>query len=165
VSVLSDRVTGGSLEGILAAHSLSKRSNLAGYRFGSVMGDPSLVGRLLEIRKHLGLMVPAPVQAAAAAALDDDAHAVQQRERYRRRREVLASALRGAGFAIDHSEAGLYLWATEGKPCWETVAWFAERGVVVTPGDFYGLRGAHHVRVALTVSDERADLLPERLAS
>lgn len=154
-SVLDPRVTGGRPDGVLAVHSLSKRSNMAGYRFGFVAGDPDLVARILEIRKHSGMMVPLPVQAAAIAALDDDVHVEEQRERYRRRRALLRTAVQGAGLRIDDGEAGLYLWATRGEPCWDTVAWFADRGILVTPGDFYGSAGAAHVRIALTASDER----------
>jgi succinyldiaminopimelate transaminase len=165
VSILHPSVSGGTSHGLLAVHSLSKRSNLAGYRFGFVAGDPRLVGDLLAVRKHLGMMVPTPVQMAAIAALDDDAHVEVQREVYRRRRQTLWSSLTGAGFRIDHSEAGLYLWITRGEPCWDTVRWFAERGVVVTPGDFYGPAGAQHVRVALTCTDPDIDAVAQRLAS
>ena len=163
VSVLHPDVCGGSYEGLLAVHSLSKRSNLAGYRAGFVAGDPALVRELLEVRKHLGMMVPAPVQAAMVAALADDAHVGQQRQRYARRRALLRAALEGAGFTIEHSQAGLYLWATRGEDCWESVAWFAEHGVLVAPGAFYGARGARHVRVALTATDERVETAVERL--
>jgi succinyldiaminopimelate transaminase len=165
VSVLHPDVCGGSHEGVLAVHSLSKRSNLAGYRFGFVAGDPAAVRHLLAVRKHAGMMVPAPVQSAAVAALDDDAHVVQQRARYGRRREVLAAALVAAGLRIDHSEAGLYLWATRDEPCWDTVSWFADRGILVAPGDFYGSAGARHVRVALTATDERVEAAAVRLAA
>lgn len=164
-SVLHPSVVGDDHSGVLAVHSLSKRSNLAGYRFGFVAGDAALVSRMLGIRKHLGMMVPAPVQAAAAAAFDDDEHVAIQRARYGARREVLRSSLLGRGFAIDDSEAGLYLWATRGEPCWDTVAWFAERGILVTPGDFYGPSGAHHVRVALTGTDEAVAAFAARLAA
>jgi aspartate/methionine/tyrosine aminotransferase len=119
---------------------------------------------MLGIRKHLGMMVPSPVQAAAAAAFDDDEHVAVQRARYLARREILRAALLRSGFAIDHSEAGLYLWATRGEPCWETVGWFAERGILVTPGDFYGAAGAHHVRVALTATDEAVAAFAGRLS-
>jgi succinyldiaminopimelate transaminase len=163
VSILDPRVNGGSLEGVIAVHSLSKRSNLAGYRFGFVAGDPTLVADLLAVRKHAGMMVPTPVQAAAIAALDDDAHVVEQRDRYARRRAVLRNALEGAGFRVDHGEAGLYLWATRDEPCWDSVSWCADRGVLVTPGDFYGEAGARHVRVAFTATDERVDEVPSRL--
>lgn len=164
VSILDERVNGGSFEGILAVHSLSKRSNLAGYRAGMVLGDPALVGSLLEARKHLGLMVPAPVQAAMIAALSDGAHVAEQRERYARRRDHLLSALLDAGFSVEHSEAGLYLWSSRHEPCWDTVAWFAERGILVAPGEFYGAAGAQHVRVALTATDERVAAAVHRLA-
>jgi succinyldiaminopimelate transaminase len=154
VSVLDPAVNGGSFDGLLAVHSLSKRSNLAGYRAGFVVGDGTLARRLLEVRKHAGMMVPDPVQAAMVAALADDAHVDDQRGRYLARRSVLRPALESAGFRTDHSEGGLYLWVTRGEPCWETVGWFAERGILVAPGDFYGSAGAQHVRVALTAPDE-----------
>jgi succinyldiaminopimelate transaminase len=165
VSILDPRVCGGSHEGLLAVHSLSKRSNLAGYRAGLVLGDPRLVASLLQARKHLGLMVPAPVQAAAAVALADEAHVAEQRERYARRRGALLTGLLDAGFGIEHSEAGLYLWATRGQECWDTVGWFAERGILVAPGEFYGPAGARHVRVALTATDERVAAAVRRLAA
>lgn len=164
VSLLHPSVCGGSHDGLLVLHSLSKRSNLAGYRFGFLAGDPALIGDLLLVRKHAGMMVPTPIQIAATAALEDDEHAIVQKERYRARREVLAAALVGAGFRVDHSEAGLYLWITRDEPCWDTVRWFAERGVIVTPGDFYGESGARHVRVALTVTDAEVASVPDRLA-
>ncbi|MDP2014967.1 MAG: succinyldiaminopimelate transaminase [Actinomycetota bacterium] len=164
VSVLHPSVCGPSHDGVLALHSLSKRSNFAGYRFGFIAGDPALVKQLLEVRKHGGLMVPAPVQHAAAVAYADDAHVLVQHERYGRRRQMLKAALIEAGFVVDDSAAGLYLWTTRGEPCWQTVAWFAERGVLVTPGDFYGQAGAHHVRIALTATDEAIAQVPARLA-
>lgn len=165
VSVLDESVNGGSLDGILALHSLSKRSNLAGYRAGFVAGDPVLVGQLLAVRKHAGFMMPAPVQAAMTAALNDDEHVDEQRERYRQRRTVLREALERAGFRIDDSEAGLYLWGTRGEPCWDSVGWLAERGILVAPGDFYGPTGGTHVRVALTATDERVAAAVDRLAT
>jgi succinyldiaminopimelate transaminase len=164
VSVLHPDVCGDTHDGVLALHSLSKRSNLAGYRAGFAAGDPALVSELLEARKHLGLMLPAPVQAAMTAALDDDAHVVEQRSRYSARRQVLMAALGEAGFTIEHSEAGLYLWVTRAEACMSTVEWFAERGILVAPGDFYGARGADHVRVALTASDERVEAAATRIA-
>ena len=163
VSVLDTRVTGGDHSGVLAVHSLSKRSNLAGYRVGVVAGDPGLIARLLEVRKHAGMMLPAPMQAAACAAFSDDEHVGVQREVYRGRRAALRAACDAAGLRIDHSEAGLYLWATRDEPCWQTVEWFAERGVLVTPGEFYGAAGAHHVRIALTATDERVAAAVARL--
>ncbi len=164
VSILHPDVCGGDATGVLALHSLSKRSNLAGYRFGFAAGDPGVIAALLEVRKHAGMMVPGPVQAAAVAALADDAHVVAQRAVYLARRELLLAALAEAGFGIDHSEAGLYLWATRDEPCWDTVGWLAERGILVAPGEFYGAAGARHVRVALTATDERVAAAAQRLA-
>ncbi|MFI5532854.1 succinyldiaminopimelate transaminase [Kitasatospora sp. NPDC051853] len=163
VSVLDQAVCGGDHEGLLVVHSLSKRSNLAGYRASFVAGDPVVVKELLEVRKHGGMIVPAPVQAATAAALADDAHVEEQRGRYAARRSALRAALEGYGFRIEHSEASLYLWATQGRPCWETVAELAELGILVAPGDFYGPAGAEFVRVAFTATDERVASAVERL--
>lgn len=163
-SVLHPAVCDGDHTGLLAVHSLSKTSSLAGYRAGLVAGDATLVAELLAVRKHAGMMVPTPVQAAMVAALDDDDHEKRQRERYANRRDALLPALRSAGFAVDHSEAGLYLWATRGEPCHDTVAWLAERGILVAPGDFYGPRGAQHVRVALTATDDRIAAAIRRLS-
>ena len=154
VSVLDPAVNDGSLHGLLSVHSLSKRSNMAGYRAGFVAGDVGLVRRLLQVRKHAGMMVPAPVQAAMVAALDHDSHVDDQRGRYLARRNMLRPALEAAGFRIDDSQGGLYLWVTRDRPCWDTVDWFAERGILVAPGDFYGPAGARHVRIALTATDE-----------
>jgi len=165
VSILHPDVCGGSPEGLLAVHSLSKRSNLAGYRAGFVAGDPALVAELLAVRKHAGMMVPTPVQAAMVAALDDDEHVREQAARYRSRRELLLAALGEAGFEVSHSEAGLYLWATRGEPCGDTLAWLAERGILVAPGDFYGAAGARHVRIALTATDERIAAAGTRLTT
>ena len=165
VSVLHPSVSGGSLDGILAVHSLSKRSNLAGYRCAFVAGDPALVGELLAVRKNLGLQMPAPQQAAMIAALADDEHVAVQHARYAARRARLRSALEQAGFRIDHSEASLYLWVTRDEDCWDTVSWFADRGVLVAPGSFYGAAGNRHVRVAFTATDERIATGAERLTS
>lgn len=165
VSILDPEVSGGSHANLLAVHSLSKRSNLAGYRAGFVAGDPDLVGELLSVRKHAGMIVPAPVQAAMAAALGDDAHAAEQKDRYARRRATLRGALEGAGWRIDHSEAGLYLWAAHPEhDAWGAVRHLAERGVLVAPGAFYGPSGAGHVRVALTASDADVATAAERIA-
>ncbi len=163
VSVLHPDVCDGDHTGLLALHSLSKTSSLAGYRAGFVAGDPAVVAELLAVRKHAGMMVPTPIQAAMVAAFDDDAHEAQQRARYARRRDMLLPAMRSAGFTVDHSEAGLYLWATRGEPCRDTVAWLAQRGILVAPGEFYGPRGASHVRVALTATDERITAAVQRL--
>jgi succinyldiaminopimelate transaminase len=163
VSVLSPEVSGGSHQGLLAVHSLSKRSNLAGYRAGFVAGDPTLIARLLELRKHAGMIVPAPVQAAMVAALDDDDHAEVQRGVYAARRTRLLPALRAAGYAVDDTEAGLYFWATRDEPCLDTVSRFADLGILVAPGSFYGPSGDRHVRLALTATDERVDAAVARL--
>ncbi|GAA4991405.1 succinyldiaminopimelate transaminase [Kineococcus glutinatus] len=154
-SVLDPRVCGGDHSGLLVVYSTSKQSNLAGYRAAFVAGDPALVADLLQVRKHAGMIVPRPVQAALVAALGDDAHVDAQRERYRARREVLREALGRAGFTVEASGAGLYLWCTRGEPAADSVSWLAERGVLVAPGSFYGAAGARHVRVALTAGDER----------
>lgn len=164
VSCLHPSVVGDDPTGVLALHALSKRSNMAGYRFGTLVGDPEVVDRILQVRRHLGLLVPDPVQSAAAAAWADDAHVDEQRARYARRREVLRPALESGGFGIDHSEAGLYLWATRDEPCWDTVADLASRGVLVAPGDFYGEAGRRHVRIALTATDADIALAAERVA-
>ncbi|MEN3583214.1 succinyldiaminopimelate transaminase [Streptomyces sp. ZYX-F-203] len=163
VSVLRPDVNGGSHDGLIAVHSLSKRSNLAGYRSAFLVGDPAVLGPLLEIRKHGGLMTSAPTQAATIVALGDDDHVRLQRERYAARRETLREALLGHGFRIEHSEAGLYLWATRDESCWDTVARLADRGVLVAPGDFYGPAGERFVRVAVTASDERVRAAADRL--
>ena len=164
VSLLHPSVCGDDHHGLLAVHSLSKRSNLAGYRGAFVTGDAERIKQLLAIRKHAGMMVPMPVQAAMIAAYNDDAHVAEQHAVYARRREVLRSALLGAGFEIAASEAGLYLWATRGESCWDTLGWLAERGIVAAPGEFYGAAGARHVRVALTGSDAGIDSVADRLA-
>ena len=165
VSVLHPDACDGSHAGVLAVHSLSKRSNLAGYRAGFVTGDPALVADLLEVRKHAGLIVPAPVQAAMVAALSDDAHARQQRARYAARRDRLRPALEAAGWLVSHSGAGLYLWAShpdlDGQ---HSVRRLAGAGILVAPGDFYGPAGTRHIRVALTATDERIDAAVGRLA-
>ncbi|GAA2150091.1 succinyldiaminopimelate transaminase [Actinomadura napierensis] len=163
VSILHPDVCGGSHEGLLAVNSLSKRSNMAGYRAGFVTGDLAVVKRLLEVRKHAGMIVPAPVQAAMVAAFDDDGHADEQRARYARRRADLRAAFEKHGFRIDHSEASLYLWATRDEPCWDTVGHLASLGVLVGPGEFYGTAGARHVRIAFTATDERVAAAVARL--
>jgi succinyldiaminopimelate transaminase len=164
VSILDPRVCDGDHTNLLAVHSLSKTSNLASYRAGFVAGDRVLVKDLLEVRKHAGMIMPTPIQSAMTAALTDDEHENLQRERYRARRAGLLDAVRGAGFTVDHSEAGLYLWTTRGEPCRDTVDWFAERGILVAPGEFYGPSGDQHVRIALTASDERIDAAVKRLS-
>ncbi|MFJ2740483.1 succinyldiaminopimelate transaminase [Streptomyces sp. NPDC087440] len=163
VSVLHEDVCGGSLDGIIAVHSLSKRSNLAGYRAAFIAGDAAVLGDLLQIRKHGGMMTAAPVQAATVAALGDDTHVAEQRERYAARRTALRSALEAHGFRVEHSEASLYLWVTRDEDCWQTVAHLAALGILVAPGDFYGEAGARFVRVAFTATDERVAAAVARL--
>ncbi|RBY79637.1 succinyldiaminopimelate transaminase [Geodermatophilus sp. TF02-6] len=163
-SLLHPEVAGADHTGLLAVHSLSKQSTAAGYRAGLLSGDPGLVRRVWEVRRHLGLLVPTPVQAAMAAGLADDASVERQRERYRTRRERLAAAVRAAGARIDHSEAGLYLWVTRDEDCWATIDWLAGLGIVAAPGSFYGPAGTRHVRMALTATDERISAAAQRLA-
>jgi succinyldiaminopimelate transaminase len=165
LSVLHPEVCDGDHTGILAVHSLSKRSNLAGYRCAFVAGDPEVVAELLAVRRNLGLQMPGPQQAAMRAALEDDRHVEEQHARYAARRSALAEALRAAGFRIDSSEGSLYLWATRDESCWDTVAWLAERGILVAPGEFYGPTGGRHVRVAFTVTDERVEQAVRRLST
>jgi succinyldiaminopimelate transaminase len=167
VSLLHPSVCGGSLDGLLSVHSLSKRSNLAGYRAGFVTGDPAIVAELLAIRKHTGMLVPLPVQAAMTAALSDDGHADEQKARYRRRRSVLAAALTSAGFTIDNSEAGLYLWASrDGLDDWGLCELLAiEYGILAAPGSMYGPTGINHVRLALTALDPDINQAASRLRS
>ena len=165
VSVLDPRVSGGDVTGLVALHSLSKRSNLAGYRAGFAVGDAVAIGAVIEARKHIGLLVPAPVQAALVAALGDDEHVALQKALYRARRSTLRAAVERAGFTVSHSEAGLYLWASRGEDCWATVDALAAVGLLAAPGAFYGEDGAQHVRLALTATDDRIDAAVDRLAA
>jgi succinyldiaminopimelate transaminase len=162
-SILDQRVSGGVHDNLLMAYSLSKQSNLAGYRAGVLAGDPKLVKDLIQVRKHLGMMVPTPVQHAMTVALQDLDHVHQQREVYRNRRKQLKASLEGVGFRVDHSEAGLYLWVTRDEDCWATAHWFADRGIVVAPGAFYGADGDRHVRVGMTATDEQVEVACARL--
>lgn len=164
-TILDPRVVGDSLDGVLSVYSLSKQSNLAGYRAAFVAGDAAVLAEVLAVRKHTGMMPPLPVQEAMIVALEDETHVQQQKARYRVRRNMLRRALEGADFRVDHSEAGLYLWATRGEPALDTVAALASHGILVAPGTFYGSAGAEHVRVALTATDERIAAAAQRLAS
>ena len=155
--------TGGDNKNILAVYSLSKRSNLAGYRAAFVVGDPALIAQILEVRKHAGMMVPLPVQKAMIAALSDSDHVAEQRARYNARKEVLIPALQAAGFAIDFSDAGLYLWATRNEDCWESVAWLARIGILATPGCFYG--DSTHIRSAMTATDAQINEAAQRITA
>lgn len=162
-SILHPDICRGSFDGLLTVHSLSKRSNLAGYRGAFAAGDQAVIDELLQVRKHLGFMMPTPVQAAMTAALADDTHVEAQRELYAARHGALRQALEGAGFTVEHSEAGLYLWATRGESCRDTIDWLAARGILAAPGDFYGAKGAAFVRVAFTATDERLAEAVKRL--
>jgi succinyldiaminopimelate transaminase len=165
ISILHPDACAGSHAGLLAVYSLSKRSNMAGYRAGFVTGDPSLIAQLLETRKHAGMMMPGPVQAAAVAALTDDTHADEQRARYAARRARLWPAVESAGWIVEESAAGLYLWAAHSSlDGWSSVHRLAQAGILVAPGGFYGPRGTRHIRVALTATDERIDAAVSRLA-
>ncbi|HEV2452593.1 MAG TPA: succinyldiaminopimelate transaminase [Streptosporangiaceae bacterium] len=164
VSALHPSACDASHQGLLGVYSLSKRSNLAGYRAGFVAGDPDLIAQLREVRRHAGMLVPGPVQAAMAAALDDDEHAEEQRARYAARRDLLAAALTTAGWRIEHSEAGLYLWATHpDRDGWASAEALAQAGILVAPGELYGPAGARHIRVSLTATDERVRSAVARL--
>ncbi|WP_288857849.1 succinyldiaminopimelate transaminase [uncultured Corynebacterium sp.] len=165
VSLLDPAVSGGDNTNLLVLHSLSKTSNMASYRVGFIAGDEKLVQELLLLRKHTGMMVPGPIQAATLAALRDDQHETLQRLRYANRRVTLLRALLAAGCSVEHSEAGLYLWTRrEGADARQTLDWFAQRGILVAPGDFYGPGGSQHVRVGLTASDEAIAEAAQRLS-
>ena len=155
-------LTEGDNTGILAVHSLSKRSNMAGYRAAFVIGDKKLIDQIRQIRKHAGLMVPAPIQQAMIAALSDDNHAKEQAQRYTSRRDKLIKVLTNAGFTIEYSQAGLYVWCSKNEDCYKTVDWFAQIGILVTPGSFYG--SDNFVRIALTAHDQDIDKVVERLS-
>ena len=152
-------------DGVLAMHSLSKRSNLAGARVGFYAGDPDLVHYLSEVRKHAGLMVPGPVQAAAVAALDDDAHVDEQRERYRRRLALMGAVVAALGVDCPPPAGAFYLWApAPGGDAWALARRLAtEAGAVVSPGEFYGPAGTGHVRIAVVQPDDRIELVARRL--
>ena len=157
--------TGGDNTNILAVHSLSKRSSMAGFRAAFIVGDPALIARILEVRKHAGMMVPLPVQIAMIAALSDEDHVIKQRAIYNARRATLIPALRAAGFTIENSEAGLYIWATRHENCWDSVSWLAELGIIATPGVFYGELGSSHIRIAMTATDAQISQAAARILS
>lgn len=163
ISVLHPSINNGRCNGLLAVHSLSKRSNLAGYRAGFVAGDRDVVADLLLVRKHAGMLVPRPVQEAMIDLLNDHDHVEEQRARYLRRRTMLWPALEAAGFRIEHSEGAIYLWATRDEDCHTSVDSLARMGILVAPGDFYGPAATRHVRVALTATDERVAAAAARL--
>lgn len=162
--ILDERVVGDRRDGVLSVYSLSKQSNLAGYRAAFVAGDAAILKRLATVRKHAGMMPPAPVQRAMIAALDDEVSVAEQKARYRARRDVLKPALEAWGLRIDRSEAGLYLWGTRGEDAWRTLAELADLGIVAGPGPFYG-EHPEHIRVSLTATDERIAAAANRLGA
>ena len=162
-SVLDPRVCGDSHDGVLAVYSLSKQSNLAGYRAAFAVGEASLIKGLVNLRMHSGLNTPWPVQRAMTVALGDYEHVAVAKELYRERREVLLSAVRDFGFELSDSEAGLYLWATLHEDCWKTVDRMADLGIVVVPGTFYGEFSTQHVRFSLTATDDKIAEAARRL--
>lgn len=164
-SVLDPRVNGGSHTNLLAVYSLSKQSNVAGYRAAFTAGDAGIIANLVNSRKHAGMIVPFPVQEAMRAALGNDEHVQAQKDRYRVRRGKLIAALEAFGLELHGSVAGLYLWATAGEDTWTTVERFAQLGIIVGPGTFYGDAGKGFIRVALTGTDERIDAAVGRLAA
>ena len=161
ISIL--KVAAGNNSGLLAVHSLSKRSNLAGYRAAFIVGDPDLIATIREVRKHAGLMVPLPVQRAMTVALGDEVHTHEQAARYRARRAVLQPALEAAGFVVEFTDAGLYIWCSRGERDWDSVAWLADLGILATPGHFYGPAGERHIRVALTATDHDIAMAAARI--
>jgi succinyldiaminopimelate transaminase len=161
VSIL--KIANGNNKNLIAVASLSKRSNLAGYRAGIIVGDKDLIAKIREVRKHAGMMVPLPVQRAMTVALTDEIHVEEQANRYKARREVLAPALIKAGFKIDFTEAGLYIWCTRNEDSWKSVDWLATLGILATPGSFYGEDGAKHIRVALTATDVQIAMAAKRI--
>ncbi|MEI8231655.1 MAG: succinyldiaminopimelate transaminase [Actinomycetes bacterium] len=153
-SVLDQKVSGGNDKNLIAIYSLSKQSNLAGYRAAFAAGDVDLIKGLVNLRMHSGLMMPTPVQNAVIAALQDEEHVQVEKAIYRNRREILLEAVKAYGFEIAESEAGLYLWATLGEDSWATVTRMAELGILVVPGEFYQAGGSKYVRFSITATDK-----------
>jgi succinyldiaminopimelate transaminase len=161
ISIL--KVAAGNNSNLIAVHSLSKRSNLAGYRAALIVGDPKIIGQIREVRKHAGLLVPLPVQRAMTVALRDEVHAKEQAARYRARRAILRPALESAGFNVEFTNAGLYIWCSRGERDWDSISWLADLGILCTPGHFYGPAGDHHIRVALTATDRDIQSAADRI--
>jgi aspartate/methionine/tyrosine aminotransferase len=155
------------LDGVVAVHSLSKRSNMAGLRAGFYAGDGDLVRYLSEVRKHAGLMVPGPVQLAAGVALEDDAHVAEQRGRYRERLDLMRAGFVEAGVDVPAPEGTFYLWVpAPGGDAWALTERLAkEAGILVSPGEFYGPDGSSHVRVAVVQPTARLELAARRLSA
>ncbi len=157
------KYTDGDNSNVLVVHSLSKRSSMAGYRGAFLIGDSKLIAQIREVRKHAGMMVPLPIQNAMVAALSDEVHVQEQSARYNSRRSILGPALQAAGFRIDDSAAGLYIWCTRSEDAWRSVDWLAQIGILATPGNFYGPLGASHIRVAMTASDSQINEAAARI--
>jgi aspartate/methionine/tyrosine aminotransferase len=136
---------------------------MAGYRGAFLIGDAKLISQIREVRKHAGMMVPLPIQNAMVAALSDESHVIEQRDRYNARRAALSPALIAAGFKIEESAAGLYIWCTRAEDCWKSVEWLAKLGIVATPGSFYGALGASHIRIAMTATDTQISDAAKRI--
>lgn len=168
-SILADDIAGTDKSGLLTLYSASKQSNLAGYRAAMIAGDPKILAPLIEVRKHMGFLMPGPVQAAMTAVLNDDEHVAQQREIYARRRTILLEATGKAGLRPDpETKAGLYLWLddpTGTLDSWGIVKALSERGILVAPGTFYGESSRMKVRMSLTATDEAVAAAAERLAA
>jgi succinyldiaminopimelate transaminase len=154
-SVLDPRVCGGDSDGVLAVYSLSKQSNMAGYRAAFAVGSAPLIKALVNLRMHSGLNTPLPVQRAMMVALGDEQHVAIAREIYRERREILLAAVLDYGFELSASDAGLYIWATLNEDCWKTVERMAALGIVVVPGTFYGEHSTNYVRFSITATDDK----------
>ena len=161
VSIL--KLAAGDNKNLIAVHSMSKRSNLAGYRAGLIVGDREIISEIREVRKHAGMMVPLPIQRAMTAALGDEVHVSEQAVRYAKRRELLSSALVKAGFKIDFSNAGLYIWCTRSEDSWDSVSWLSDLGILATPGIFYGDAGRQHIRIAMTATDAQISDAAQRI--
>jgi aspartate/methionine/tyrosine aminotransferase len=152
---------------VLAVHSLSKRSNLAGLRFGWYAGDAEVVRYLRDVRQHAGFMVPGAAQLAGIAALADQGHADAQAQRYRERLERLRLILAAVGVRAPMPEGGIYRWApAPGGDAWGLAGRLASgAGMIVSPGEFYGPAGAGYVRVAAVASMERLELVASRVGA
>lgn len=163
--LLDPAVCDGNQDNLLVLYSLSKQSNLAGYRAAFAAGDSKLIQPIVNLRMHSGLMMPAPVQKAVIAALKDESHVELERNIYRARREILLAAVKDYGFKVSDSEAGLYIWATLGQDCWKTVKQMADIGILVVPGEFYEAGGSDYVRFSLTASDDKISEAANRLSN
>lgn len=170
--VLDPAVVDHDFTGVLSVYSLSKQSNMAGYRAAFYAGDPDLVTGLINLRKHAGMVVPGPVQQAMLAAINDDEHVAQQKDLYRARRKKLMAAVTGAGLEIQESVAGLYLWVKDpqvpeatAEASWELLRRLAQVGIIAGPGVFYSEAGNGFVRLSLTATDDTIDEGVKRLGA